>query len=145
MVLSGSYDHSVRIWDLRTKKSSFKLDHSAPVEAILVFPTGSTCLTAGGNYIKVWDLLSSGRPFCGFSNHQKTITSLSFDGSCHRLLSGGLDRYECGPSPSLYIWYILFSTRHLKVYNIEDYRVIESFTYPAPILSVAMSVGKFLY
>ena len=47
--------------------------------------------------------------------------------------------------PSLYIWYILFSTRHLKVYNIEDYRVIESFTYPAPILSVAMSVGKFLY
>ena len=28
-------------------------DHGAPVEAILVFPSGAACLTAGDNYIKV--------------------------------------------------------------------------------------------
>ena len=92
MVLTGSYDHTVRGWDLRSGDSAFKLNHGAPVEAILVFPSGGTCLTAGGNFVKVWDLLRGGKPFCGFSNHQKTITSLVFDGSHQRILSGGLDR-----------------------------------------------------
>lgn len=42
--------------------------------------------------IKVWDILAGGRLLAGFSNHQKTITSLCFDGSYGRLLSAGLDR-----------------------------------------------------
>ena len=92
MVFTGSYDHTVRGWDLRSGDSAFRLNHGAPVEAILVFPSGGTCLTAGGNFVKVWDLLRGGKPFCGFSNHQKTITSLAFDGSHKRILSGGLDR-----------------------------------------------------
>ena len=92
MVFTGSYDHTVRGWDLRSGDSAFRLNHGAPVEAILVFPSGGTCLTAGGNFVKVWDLLRGGKPFCGFSNHQKTITGLAFDGSHKRILSGGLDR-----------------------------------------------------
>ena len=68
------------------------LDHGAPVESLVVYPSGSTCVTAGNNYIKVWDLLNGGRPLCKFSNHQKTITCLAFDGTCKRLLSVGLDR-----------------------------------------------------
>ena len=92
MVLSGSYDHTIRVWDMRSNSTQMELDHGAPVESILVFPTGGSCISAGGNYIKVWDLLSGGRLLFGFSNHQKTITALAFDGSCHRLLSAGLDR-----------------------------------------------------
>ena len=49
--------------------------------------------TSGGNYVKVWDVLSGGRLLVAFSSHQKTITALSFDGSCQRLLSAGLDKY----------------------------------------------------
>ena len=32
--------------------------------------------------------------------------------------------------------------RQLKVYSIEDYSVIQSMSYPAPVLSVAMSVRE---
>ena len=31
--------------------------------------------------------------------------------------------------------------RQLKVYSVEDYRVVQSMSYPAPILSMAMSVS----
>lgn len=120
MVLSGSYDHAIRVWDMRSNSTQMELDHGAPVESILVFPTGGSCISAGGNYIKVWDLLSGGRLLFGFSNHQKTITALAFDGSCHRLLSAGLDR-------------------HVKIYDIENYQVKHTINYPAPILSLSMS------
>ena len=43
--------------------------------------------------IKVWDLLGGGRLLTGFSNHQKTITSISFDGEHRHLFSASLDRY----------------------------------------------------
>lgn len=92
MIFTGSYDHTVRVWDLRTNDSTMTLDHGAPVESLLVYPSGALCVTAGGNTIKVWDLLSGGRPLVGFSNHQKTITCLAFDGKHQRILSGGLDR-----------------------------------------------------
>ena len=46
----------------------------------------------GSNIIKVWDILGGGRLLAGFSNHQKTITSLCFDGGHKRLLSGSVDR-----------------------------------------------------
>ena len=50
-------------------------------------------LLVGSNIIKVWDILGGGRLLAGFSNHQKTITSICFDGEHRRLLSGSLDRY----------------------------------------------------
>lgn len=53
LVLSGSYDHSVSLWDLRTGTTIMTCDHGAPVETTLVFPSGAACLTAGDNYIKV--------------------------------------------------------------------------------------------
>ena len=48
--------------------------------------------SAGGNYINVWDILAGGKLHHQFSNHQKTITSLCFNGDYTRLLSGSLDR-----------------------------------------------------
>ena len=92
-MLSGSYDHTIRLWDTRADSAPIVLDHGAPVESLLVFPSGAACISAGGNFIKVWNLLCGGKLMAGFSNHQKTITSLGFDGTCQRLLSGGLDRY----------------------------------------------------
>ncbi|XP_064390591.1 U3 small nucleolar RNA-associated protein 15 homolog [Halichondria panicea] len=121
LLLSSSYDHTLFLWDLRTPSTPvLELDHGAPVEGVLLFPSGGTCVSAGDNYIKVWDILSGGRLLALFSNHQKTITSICFDGTGQRLLSGGLDK-------------------QLKVYSVEDYRVVQSISYPAPILSIGMS------
>jgi len=48
---------------------------------------------SGSNCVKVWDVLSGGRLLMVFSNHQKTITDMCFDGNCQRLFSGGLDKW----------------------------------------------------
>ena len=69
-----------------------ELQHDAPVEDVLMFPSGATCVSCGSNWVRVWDLLAGGRLLTSFSNHQKTITALCFDGSSERLLSAGLDR-----------------------------------------------------
>lgn len=46
-VLSGSYDHTAQLWDLRSQTAVLQFDHGAPVEAVLVFPSGGTCISAG--------------------------------------------------------------------------------------------------
>ena len=90
--VSGSYDHTVKLWDTRGGGSSvLSVDHGFPVQATLMLPGGGVLVTAGGTYMKVWDILSGGRLLQSVNNHTKTITCLAMDGEGGRLLSGGLD------------------------------------------------------
>jgi U3 small nucleolar RNA-associated protein 15 len=73
--------------------------------------------------LRVWDLVSGGKCIRALSNHQKTITALTFDGQASRLLSGGLDQM-------------------VKVYDITNYKVVHTMRYPAPLLSLAISVSR---
>jgi U3 small nucleolar RNA-associated protein 15 len=124
--LTGSYDHTVKLWDLRSKETTFTMCHGAPVESVLLFPGGVMALSAGGNKIKVWDLLSGGRELYSFSNHQKTITSLAFDSFHRRILSGSLDH-------------------HVKIYDASTYKVLHGIKYTAPVLCLASSpTGRHL-
>ncbi|KAJ3054425.1 snoRNA-binding rRNA-processing protein [Rhizophlyctis rosea] len=120
LILSGSYDHTIRLFDLRTNTEVMSMSHDAPVESILVYPGGSLMASAGGNTVKIWDLLGGGRVLQTLSNHQKTITCMAFDGNASRLLTGSLDH-------------------HVKVYNVQDYKVTYSSKYPAPVQSIAVS------
>lgn len=76
--------------------------------------------------MRVWDLTMGGRCIRALSNHQKTITSLAFEGmgsnggQPKRVLSGGLDMM-------------------LKIYDIESWTVGHTMRYPAPILNVGVS------
>lgn len=56
------------------------------------------------------------------SNHQKTITALAVNSSANRLLTGSLDHM-------------------VKVYDVENYKVVHTMRYPAPILCLAISVS----
>ncbi len=77
-------------------------------------------LSAGGNTIKVWDLLGGGKLLNEFSNHQKTITCITLDGTGSRVISAGLDG-------------------HVKIYDISTFLVTHGLKYNTPILSVGIS------
>jgi len=93
----------------------------APVEDILAFPTGGVAVSVGGPILRVWDL-NMGKCVRALSNHQKTITCATFDGTKGRVLTGGLDAM-------------------VKVYDVEDWKVVHTMRYPAPLLSLAVSVS----
>ncbi|GAA93886.1 uncharacterized protein L969DRAFT_84667 [Mixia osmundae IAM 14324] len=126
LVLSGSYDRTIKLWDSRAgegQSQAMSLDHGFPVESVIVHPSGTIALSAGGPVIKVWDLVS-GSPKClrAMSNHQKTITSLAWDGEYRRVLSAGLDGL-------------------VKVYEgaEKNWRVGHTMRYGGQILSLALS------
>jgi WD40 repeat protein len=64
-----------------------------------------------------------GKLLHSFSNHQKTITSLSLDSSGSRILSGSLDGL-------------------VKIYDVATYEVVHGMKYNTPLLSVALSVNE---
>mmetsp|Transcript_100970 Transcript_100970/g.289913 ORF Transcript_100970/g.289913 Transcript_100970/m.289913 type:complete len:477 (+) Transcript_100970:604-2034(+) len=120
---ASRYDHSVRVWDMRQSNSDgpvFGVDHGAPVEDLLFMPGGSILISAGGNTLKVWDVLKGGKLVQTLSNHQKTITCVCLDGTETRLLSGSLDG-------------------HVKIYSVQTYAVTHGLKYQAPIVSMAIS------
>jgi len=123
--LSGGYDHTVKLWDVRAGEAVMEFTHGAPVEDVAFFPSGSIAVTAGGNQLCVWDLLG-GKLLRRLSNHQKTVTSVLVSpmtgahGGAPRLLSGSLDG-------------------HVKVYELDSFKVTHASKYPAPILSLGLS------
>ncbi|KAM4808905.1 U3 small nucleolar RNA-associated protein 15 homolog [Rhinophrynus dorsalis] len=117
---TGSYDHTIKVFDARTENSVMSMDHGQPVESVLLFPSGGLLVSAGGRYVKVWDILKGGQLLVSLRNHHKTVTSLCLSSSGQRLLSGSLDR-------------------HVKVYSTMNYKVVHSFDYADSILSLALA------
>ncbi|NXU51743.1 UTP15 protein, partial [Turnix velox] len=118
--ITGSYDHTVKLFDARTKNSVMTIEHGQPVESVLLFPSGGLLVSAGGRYVKVWDILKGGQLLVSLKNHHKTVTCLCLNSSGQRLLSGSLDR-------------------HVKIYSTTSYKVVHSFNYATSILSLALS------
>ncbi|NWH54580.1 UTP15 protein, partial [Fregata magnificens] len=118
--ITGSYDHTVKLFDARTKSSVMTIEHGQPVESVLLFPSGGLLVSAGGRYVKVWDVLKGGQLLVSLKNHHKTVTCLCLNSSGQRLLSGSLDR-------------------HVKIYSTTSYKVVHSFNYATSILSLALS------
>ncbi|XP_077864932.1 U3 small nucleolar RNA-associated protein 15 homolog [Saccoglossus kowalevskii] len=47
LLLTGSYDHTAKLFDFRTQSSVLSVDHGQPIESIIMFPNCSMFLTAG--------------------------------------------------------------------------------------------------
>ncbi|KIY49253.1 WD40 repeat-like protein [Fistulina hepatica ATCC 64428] len=125
LILTGSYDGFVRLFDARTGNCELLMGGSgsgpqSPVEQVAMFPSGSVAVSSAGPIIRVWDIVAGGRCTRALSNHQKTVTSLAFNSDASRLLTGGLDQM-------------------VKVYDVSTYKVVHHMRYPAPILCLAVS------
>lgn len=118
MVVSGSYDATVKLWDPRVGRNSavMTFKHAKPVEDVLSMPSGTTVLAAAGESVSVLDLVAA-RPQHMISNHQKTVTSLSLASEGRRLVTGGLEG-------------------HVKVFETTGWNVVCTRKYQSPVLSV---------
>lgn len=118
---TGSYDHTVRLWDARSPDGApLTVSHGAPVEAVAFLPGGSVLVSAGGGDVKLWDVIGGGRLLQTLSAHQKTVTSVAADSSGSRLLSAGLDQL-------------------LKVHDLRTWEVLHTIKLSSPALSIALS------
>lgn len=92
MFFTGSYDHTVKLWDASSPRCVMTLKHAAPVEDLLLLPGGGMVATASGSTLTVWDILSGGRALHTMTAHSKTVTALAADADGRHLLSASLDR-----------------------------------------------------
>lgn len=86
VAISGSYDHTIRVWNLDEEEEEERaclgiMDHGAPVEALLLMPNNNKnanpwLLSAGGTEIKVWNFLTGQCHATLKTMHSKTITSM---------------------------------------------------------------------
>lgn len=88
LAFTGSYDHSIRVWnvkdvdqDVDDSRCLAVLSHGAPVEALCTMKSEDSnvpvwLLSAGGTTIKVWNPLNGKCVFTVTTQHRKTITSL---------------------------------------------------------------------
>ena len=121
---TGSYDHSVKVWDLEAGTESFRFEHGAPVETVLFSPNSSMLVSCGSNYVKFWDM-SNGSVLHTMFPHQKTITCMTFSSDSSCLLTGSLDR-------------------HCKVIDLVNFGVLHGYKFPSPVMTIDCDVS-FLY
>ena len=114
-IISGSYDHLCKLWDLRDIKTinnddnsfenrtrydntiihkcELQFDHGLPIESCLSIPNSDLIAIAGGPKVTVWSIRKPNSPLTTISVHRKSVTCLTTNKSGTRLLTGCLDNY----------------------------------------------------
>jgi U3 small nucleolar RNA-associated protein 15 len=130
--VTGSYDHIVKLWDVRVRdssKSALDFNHGCPVEDVVFLPSGGMIATAGGNSVKLWDIIGGGKLLYSMESHNKTVTSICVgkigkdsgdESNQYRIMSVGLDGY-------------------FKVFDYGSMKVTHSMRFPAPLVSLGYS------
>jgi len=120
VIASGSYDHTVRMFDKRVPNNSTMVFHQdSPVEAVMFFPNGSLLASAGINDVRIWDLIA-GKMLAKFNPHNKTITCLGMAMNNSRLVTGSLDR-------------------QVKFHDVSTFKTVHSINFPSPVMTAAVA------
>ncbi|CAJ0578299.1 unnamed protein product, partial [Mesorhabditis spiculigera] len=124
LILTGSYDQTVKLWDTRvdpnTAGAQITMSVGAPVENLLYLPNENLIATAAGNTVQIWDILAGGRLLTPLQIHHKTVTSLCLAEHGKVLLTGAIDR-------------------RFNVVNLADFKTTCSLTMANPVLAIVIS------
>ncbi|GLI62903.1 WD-repeat protein 57 [Volvox africanus] len=94
MFVTGADDATVKVWDMRMKKSVYTMRDGFPVCAVAFADAGDQVFSGGvDNVIKVWDLRrgSSSSPTLLLKGHGDTVTGLRLSPDGSHLLSNSMD------------------------------------------------------
>uniref|UniRef100_A0A8D8MGH9 U3 small nucleolar RNA-associated protein 15 homolog n=1 Tax=Cacopsylla melanoneura TaxID=428564 RepID=A0A8D8MGH9_9HEMI len=122
IIISGSYDKTVTVYDTRSPDPVMNVNHGSPVESVLCLQSGGIFVSGGGPDVCVWDMLGGGKLLHRFSCHHKTVTSLCLASGGKRLISGSLDH-------------------HAKIYELVNFTPVHTLDYPSPVLSIDVSMN----
>jgi WD40 repeat protein len=91
--LSGSYDHTVRLWDLATGAELRTFEgHTEAILSVAFSPDGKTALSGGQDKaIRLWDL-ATGREIWSYKGYKEWVTSVAFSADGKTALSGSDDK-----------------------------------------------------
>ena len=84
---SGSYDYTVKLWEVATGTNIATFRHNRRVKAVSFSPSGSLLASGGNDGIKLWDLTTEGN--IATMDHGDFVNSVSFSPSGRLLASGG--------------------------------------------------------
>jgi small GTP-binding protein len=92
-VVSGSYDNTLRVWDLETGQCRATFEgHTGAVRGIAVTPDGKTVVSGSDdNTLKVWNI-ESGKCLATFGGHQGVIGGVAITPDGKTVVSGSIDR-----------------------------------------------------
>ncbi|KAJ3331085.1 snoRNA-binding rRNA-processing protein [Gonapodya sp. JEL0774] len=138
LFLSGSYDHTLLLHDLRQPTPALHLSHSAPVESSLLLRSSTTAVSAGASEVKVWDIVAGGKPVRAMGNHQKTVVALAVAGG--RGVGGGTGAGILAQEKEREQYVVSGGLDGMvKVYETRDWEVVHTIKYSDPVLAVAVS------
>jgi WD40 repeat protein/serine/threonine protein kinase len=91
-VLTGSYDHTARLWDAATGRPfGAPMPHQDSVAAAAFSPDGKTVLTGSHDHTaRLWDG-TNGRPLARVLRHDRGVTSVAFSPDGKTMLTGSGD------------------------------------------------------
>ena len=115
--ITGSYDHSLLLWNISNPVPLLCLDNKCPIEAVC-FVSNEMAATAGDRSIKIWDL-KNGVLIREMLIHHKAPTSLLLSPDKRFLLSSSLDH-------------------SLKIVRLSDYRLVFRLKLPSSIMCMSV-------
>lgn len=91
-VLSGSWDHAIRLWDAASgQKIKTFAGHTGRINALAFSADGRRILSAArDNLVKIWDV-ATGQELRTLAGHTGEVRSVAFSDKPHGVISGGAD------------------------------------------------------